>query len=283
MELTQVRYFLALARVLNFSRAAEACHVTQPAFSRAIARLEEEFGGALILREGTQTRLTQLGEDMRAPLQAMMEAADTARALAAAHIAGPGGLRIGFGPGIAAGVVGAEVAEVLRAMPEAEVQFTEASSAGLSEALLADALDCALVPEGDLPERLHRWPLYLDRAALVCPVGHRLAARNQCMLADLAGETLLVGDACGGFGARAGQGVALRPCRGTHGQVLDLVAAGLGVALLSERLSLPPSLTARRFVEPELTRRIYLTAVAGRVMRPAAGAFVKLCRARGWA
>jgi DNA-binding transcriptional LysR family regulator len=280
MELTQVRYFLALAVELNFSRAAELCNVTQPAFSRAIARLEEEFGGALIYREGALTRLTALGEEMRGPLQAMADAAQSARALAASHVSGPGSLRIGFGPGIGAGVVGGQVAEVLRALPQAEVHFTEASASGLSEALLIDALDCALVPEGELPERLHRWPLYVDRAVLVCPASHRLAVLNQCNGADLAGETVLVGDACGGFGGRIG--ARLRQCRGTQAQILDLVAAGLGVALLSERLPLPGSLVGRRFVEPELTRQIYLTAVAGRALRPAAAAFLKLCRARGW-
>jgi DNA-binding transcriptional LysR family regulator len=47
MEMQQVRYFLALARTLHFSRAAEECNVTQPALSRAIQSLEAEFGGEL--------------------------------------------------------------------------------------------------------------------------------------------------------------------------------------------------------------------------------------------
>lgn len=64
MELTQVRYFLALCETLNFSRAAQACNVTQPAFSRAIQKLEEELGGALIFRERTLTRLTALGQEL---------------------------------------------------------------------------------------------------------------------------------------------------------------------------------------------------------------------------
>ena len=52
MDLTQIRYFLALARTLNFTRAAEACNVTQPALTRSIQRLEEELGGPLLLRFG---------------------------------------------------------------------------------------------------------------------------------------------------------------------------------------------------------------------------------------
>jgi len=44
MALSQVRYFITLCRTLNFTRAAEQCNVTQPAFTRAIQRLEEELG-----------------------------------------------------------------------------------------------------------------------------------------------------------------------------------------------------------------------------------------------
>ena len=51
MELHQVRYFLAVARALNFSRAAEECNVTQPSLTRAIRQLEDELGGNLFRRE----------------------------------------------------------------------------------------------------------------------------------------------------------------------------------------------------------------------------------------
>ena len=51
MEMQQVRYFLAVARTLNFTRAAEECNVAQPTLTRAIQQLEEEFGGDLFRRE----------------------------------------------------------------------------------------------------------------------------------------------------------------------------------------------------------------------------------------
>ena len=61
MEMHQVRYFLAIAEELNFTRASERCNVTQPALSRAIKILEEELGGLLFRRERDLTRLTDLG------------------------------------------------------------------------------------------------------------------------------------------------------------------------------------------------------------------------------
>ena len=65
MEMQQVRYFLAVSRTLNFTRAAEECNVTQPALTRAIKQLEDELGGELIRREGRNTHLTDLGNARR--------------------------------------------------------------------------------------------------------------------------------------------------------------------------------------------------------------------------
>src|ERR1700722_12164387 len=115
MELTQVRYFLALCRTKNFTRAAAECHVTQPAFSRAIARLEEEFCAALIFRERSSTTLTAFGREILPHLTAMVEAADAAQAYAQARRQPQAGnLRIGLAPGITAAPIAAAIAEVLR-------------------------------------------------------------------------------------------------------------------------------------------------------------------------
>jgi hypothetical protein len=61
MEMHQIRYFLAAARTLNFTHAAEECHVAQPSLSQAIKKLEEELGGLLFRRERSLTHLTDLG------------------------------------------------------------------------------------------------------------------------------------------------------------------------------------------------------------------------------
>ncbi|HYP63122.1 MAG TPA: LysR family transcriptional regulator [Acidocella sp.] len=286
MELTQVRYFLALCRSRNFTRAAEECNVTQPAFSRAIQRLEEELGGALLHRERNDTQLTALGREMRPHFQAMVEAAEAAQALAAAYrVPRTGNLRIGLTPGLSTTPIAGAIAEVLRVFPSAELHFSESSAPGLVESMLADALDCALVPEESLLlERVNRWPLYSETAILVCPVAHRLARQNSCAATDLEGETLLVGDSCGGFGkmleASGKTQLRLQHCRGSAAQICELVAAGLGIALLSNRLPIAAPLTSRPFTDPELVRRIQLTALAGRPLAPAAASFVRLCRAQ---
>jgi DNA-binding transcriptional LysR family regulator len=288
VELSQVRYFATLCKTLNFTRAAQQCNVTQPAFTRAIQKLEDELGGPLIFRERNLTQLTELGRAMRPHLEAMLEAADAATALAAAkrqHT--PANLKIGLGPGIGAAAVAETVREVINALPDAKIHFDESGPAALIEAMLTDMLDCALLPENcDLPDRLNRWPLYTDRAVAVLPADHALAARNTITARDLLEETIIVSESCGGFAGQlaciTGYSLRLQSCNGAAAQMLDLVAAGLGIALLSDRLRIAPPLTTRTLTDPDLPRRIFLTAVAGRPLNPAAASFIKLCRARAF-
>ncbi|MDQ8206432.1 LysR family transcriptional regulator [Coraliomargarita sp. SDUM461003] len=62
MEIQQIRYFLAVAELRNFTRAAERCHVAQPSLSQQIKKLEQELGGALFHRMGRRILLTEQGE-----------------------------------------------------------------------------------------------------------------------------------------------------------------------------------------------------------------------------
>src|ERR1700751_4007550 len=75
MEMHQVRYFLAVAQLLNFTRAADACNVTQPSLTRAIKQLEAELGGDLFRRERPAAQLTELGLRMHPLLKQYYEAA----------------------------------------------------------------------------------------------------------------------------------------------------------------------------------------------------------------
>ena len=55
MEIHEIRYFIAVCETLNFTRAAERCHVSQPALTRAVQNLEEKLGGPLVNRERGNT------------------------------------------------------------------------------------------------------------------------------------------------------------------------------------------------------------------------------------
>jgi DNA-binding transcriptional LysR family regulator len=79
MELHEIRYFLALNKTLNFTKAAEMCNVTQPALTRAIQKLEAELGGLLFSRERGNTHLTELGRLLEPHLTEVLTRTQAAR------------------------------------------------------------------------------------------------------------------------------------------------------------------------------------------------------------
>lgn len=87
MELRLFRYFLVVCDTLNYGRAAAQCGISQPALTRAIQKLEAEFGGALFRRKGNRTELTALGRLLRPRLQKVLENADAAKLTADAFAA----------------------------------------------------------------------------------------------------------------------------------------------------------------------------------------------------
>ncbi len=92
MELRELRYFLALAEERNFTRAAARVYVTQPAFSRAIRKLERETGGELFDRSTRQVHLTHRGVGLLPSARSLVALADAAVAAlrAPADLAGVG-------------------------------------------------------------------------------------------------------------------------------------------------------------------------------------------------
>jgi LysR family hydrogen peroxide-inducible transcriptional activator len=288
MELTQVRYFITLCRTLNFTRAAEQCGVSQPALTRSIHRLEDEFGGPLLFRERNHTQLTEIGRAVRPHLEAMLDAADAAHALANAKPLGSTAtLKIGLGPGIGAASVAGAVREIAEMLPDILIHFTEGGSASLAKSMLANMLDCALVPDDyDLPDRLNRWPLYSDRAVAVLPPDHRLLSQKTIDAQDIRDETILVGELCGGFANNLAKitshSLRLQRCNGATSHIQDLIGAGVGIALLSDRLRIAFPLSVRPFHEPELNRRILLTSVAGRPLSTAGASFINICRTQNF-
>src|SRR5689334_24985365 len=106
MEMHQIRYFLAVADELNFTRAAEKCNVTQPSLTRAIKLLEDELGGPLFHRERNNTHLTELGRRVEPHLRRVADAVSIAREEAGsfAKLAAPV-LRLGVAQSISLSVV----------------------------------------------------------------------------------------------------------------------------------------------------------------------------------
>jgi DNA-binding transcriptional LysR family regulator len=293
MEMHQVRYFLAAARLLNFTRAAIECHVSQPSLTKAIQKLEEEFGAPLFRRERARTHLTELGKAMLPHLERSFEAAQTAKAMARgmgrAEIAP---LALGVARTIEHTALQAVLAELGRSLTGLELALASGSSGELIELALAGSLDLVIVEvPAEAPERLDCWPLFEDFYCVVTRTDHRFAAAPPDDPAVLEEETWidLAGDGCAGLARIAGQGGAaidVRHQAQSAAQLRQMVLAGLGCGWVPRGLvALPLVPVALAFGEseaPHAAAVVVLASVAGRRRSVAADAFLRAARTQCW-
>src|ERR1700733_8413233 len=187
MELHQVRYFLALGQTLNFTRAAEQCNVTQPALTKAVQRLEYEFGGPLIHRERRLTQLTDLGKLVLPMLERMMDAANAARSQAIefrSRAIAP--LHIGLAPSISASLMVEPLAELSRNIRGLRIELAEDATEKLVTRLLEGEIHAAITgPVENMPDRIDCWKLFEERYVAIAAPDHPFAQRQVVPLNEL--------------------------------------------------------------------------------------------------
>jgi DNA-binding transcriptional LysR family regulator len=289
MEMHQVRYFLAVARTLNFTRAAEECNVTQPSLTRAVQKLEDELGGLLFRRERSLTHLTDLGRMMLPPLQQTYDAAQAAKALAKgigkAQVAP---LTLGVAYGADSEALSDVLREVAGSLPGFELTIEAGSSAGLIQRGMSGEVDLLVVEApDDAPERLESWSLYRHRYHLVARSDHTLADRTEVSVAELAEESWID---CGGDGSarlrmaaeRVGISASFRHKAGEPPRALQLARAGFGSAVLPKPANGDGRLVALALIEDDFLAPVVVAGIAGRRRSAAADAFVRAARARRW-
>ena len=136
MEMHQVRYFLAVAKILNFTRAAEECHVAQPSLTRAIKQLEDELGGELFRRERNLSHLTDFGHKMLPFLQQCYDSANAAKTLASTLKTGAlAPLSISISRAINITVIVPHLTELTRALKGLELNFLRGTRDEVAEYL----------------------------------------------------------------------------------------------------------------------------------------------------
>jgi DNA-binding transcriptional LysR family regulator len=189
LELRDLRYFLAVAEELNFTRAAERLHLAQQALSSSIRNLEADLGFVLFTRSTRHVSLTAAGEALVAGARHVLEsAADALDEVMRAGTGQSGRLIIGFST--AAGSV-PKVRHIIRRFsqdaPDVDVRLVEHDfsdpSAGLSSGGSQLAFVFAPLPD----ERLEALTVFEDARHVALPAGHALAAREALRVADLAG------------------------------------------------------------------------------------------------
>ena len=198
MELHQVRYFLAVASTLNFTRAAEQCNVTQPALTKGVQKLEQELGGQLIYRERQLTQLTDLGKEVLPMLERTLASAEAVRRRAQEFQrkeVAP--LKIGLAPSISVSLVLDPIAEIAKFVPGLHVELREGAAEKLVDLLLEGEINAAMVGDvQDIPARIDDWSLFEERYVAVLAPTHQLANRPSIGIDDLRETVLLERAGC---------------------------------------------------------------------------------------
>ena len=288
MNLVQIRYFLALAETLNFTRAAAACNVTQPALTKSIRKLEEEFGGPLVLRERSNSQLTELGAAMVPLLQQTYEAATAARRGAAEfHQQDRTWLRIGLGPWVPPGALVPLLRELDRCFPTLEVSVRHGGTAALNDWLIGSDIDVAFTTDVDgLTQRANSWALFDDPVVVLLDAAHPLAEAAP-FPEDLLKQQIVVArsepgpESCAPLDPVAPYRSQVRHIGSTEEHIWMLVRAGRGVALSTARRSAPPDIV-RRPLDPPRSIDVCIATLPGRRRSQAISAFLRLARSRDW-
>ena len=289
MEMHQIRYFLAVCETLNFTRAAEQCHVAQPSLTRAIQKLEEELGGPLFRRERNRTHLTDLGRLIQPHLARIQAASQIAHAEAQGYNSlDKAPLRLGVMSTIGPLRLVEFLNELHAEIPSLDLSPHEARGAGLVEALMGGEIDVGLVGLPSYPERLDARPLYEERYVVTFPKGHRFEGMNAVPIRELDREAYLKRTHCEftdyykAMGAPVPFQVDIRYTTEREDWIQAMVLAGLGCSIVPEYLPTLPGLINRVIVDPAVNRTISLVTVAGRRFSPTVQAFLRLAQRFDW-
>ncbi len=245
MELRHLRYFIAVAEELHFTRAAERLHIGQPPLSHAIQMLEADVGALLFERTKRSVRMTGAGKlflgDARGILALAEQAAETARR---AQRGEAGELRIGFTFSTPLTPLFATVINRYRKQfPAVSLTLHEMATQGQLDALHERRLDLGFVrpPEGASAQGIALSVLREDPLVVVLPRARALARQKTISMAQLKDEPFVM------YPSTAGTGIypqIFRMCRdagfapkigqlaGEASTIIGLVAAGCGISVL---------------------------------------------------
>jgi DNA-binding transcriptional LysR family regulator len=187
-ELRQLRYFLAVAEELNFTRAATRLHIAQQALSAAIRQLEAELGTALFLRTTRRVELTPAGEVFVEPAQrTLAEAAAAVRAVQAVARGERGHLHVGLQSGAGGDLPHRVFTAFGERLPDADLDYHYFTWTDSSVGLRSGATDVAFV-RPPITGDLEFLPLFSEPRVAVLPAGHPLAGELDLSIADLLDE-----------------------------------------------------------------------------------------------
>jgi LysR family hydrogen peroxide-inducible transcriptional activator len=271
MNLRALQYFVKLAELKHFSKAAEACFVSQPTLSTQIRKLEEELGVSLVERAPRKVMLTPIGEDIahraRYVLRDLEQIRDAARR---SRDPETGILKLGIFPTLAPYLLPHVIPGIRRSYPDLRLQLAEEKTEDIIEQLDQGHLDAGLLALPIDEHGMEMKELFKEPFVAAMPAAHPLADKAVIEIADLAGQELLLLEE--GHCLRQ-QALDVCELAGAHERLdfhatsmetlRQMVAANTGVTLMPLLAVSPPipvteNIVLRPFAEPSPSRTIAL-------------------------
>ncbi|WP_300063052.1 LysR family transcriptional regulator [uncultured Roseobacter sp.] len=289
MELHQIKYFMAMSRELNFTRAAERCGITQPAMTRAIHKLEKDLGGPLFRREGRLTHLTELGRIVRPRFEDILALTEIAQeeALDFAKLQKTK-LDLGCMCTIAPTCLISLIEVFTTNAPQLNLIIHDGPGREVASKLLNGEIDAAITALPTIPDEFSAHELFQERYVVAFPKNHRFREMHAVPVAELSGEQYLSRINCEyldvfhAAGFEGGIDTDDRFETEHESWVQAMVVAGLGCAIMPEGLAQNPEMHTRPLVDPQVCRTISIVTRRGRKHAPATDFFVRLCKKNQW-
>lgn len=291
MSLTfkQVEAFLALAQTLSFSRAAEMIHLSQPALSANIQRLEETIGARLFDRDTRTVTLTAAGKEFADIATGLKNHAEKGLAHMRDFAVGKRGhLNIAVAPLVAASSLPHVLVNYRNAHPNIKLRIYDELSNICAEMVRSGMAEVAIMPERSQDSDLTQQVLFRDPLIVLCAPDHPLAKSGGVQWSDIIACDLIVR----GSDSSVRQlveahylkhGVMLQPAYEVNhiGTSLSMIAAGLGIGVVPASLTNTVNmagLTYRYFKKGMESHWVICVSTSNtRSSSPAAQLFVDIC------
>jgi LysR family hydrogen peroxide-inducible transcriptional activator len=193
MNLRALQYFVKLADLRHFSKAAEACFVSQPTLSTQIKKLEDELGVQLVERSPKKIMLTPVGLEIADRARLVLSDIDQMRAVARrSGNPAEGVLRLGLFPTLAPYYLPHVVPALRRKYPRLRLQLAEEKTDNILRMLRQGELDAALLALPISGDGLEVEVLFEEPFVLALPGHHPLASQAHITMDDMTGEELLL-------------------------------------------------------------------------------------------
>ncbi|WP_410632457.1 LysR family transcriptional regulator [Amycolatopsis sp. cmx-4-83] len=272
MDVQMLRLFREVAGGATVTETAAGAHLTQPALSRALRRLEHEAGAELFRRSGRLLRLTPAGHVFKRHAGLVLDQLDQGlREVADIVAPGAGVVPLAFLHTFGTWLVPDVLSGFLREHASTRFELRQHGEAGLEAELLEGTADLVLTSGDPGRPQLHWERLLVEPLRLAVPPHHRLAGRHRVRLADVADETFILlrpGYALRETTERLCAEAGFAPRIGFEGDEVEtlrgLVTAGLGVSVLPLPHTAAFPAPHLELTDVDAARDIGLAWVAGR-------------------